>query len=243
MTFSQFETRAHEIFEAIPEHFREGVDGLVVERHTQLHPELPGIYTLGECVTEQYPSEFGGAGEVRSLVVLYHGSFRRVAEQDEEWDWEEELFETITHEVRHHLESLASEDALEVEDYVVDQNFARREGEPFEPLFYRDGTAAGEGAYLVDGDLFLEHEVDGAEAGVGGVEVEWEGIRFRVQVPDPLGDLHFVTVAFSDEAYEPAAGDTVLVLHRRRSAWESLRKALGGGTEVLHSTARGEVLG
>src|SRR5690606_38204115 len=139
MDFSTFETRAREMYREVPEHFLEGIDGLEVSRRTEAHPTLQDIYTLGECLTEQYPSEFGGAGEVRSIVVLYYGSLLALSRLDEEFDWEGELYETLTHEVRHHLESLATEDALEEIDYAEDQNFRRREGERFDPAFYRAG--------------------------------------------------------------------------------------------------------
>lgn len=231
MTFAEFEARAREVFEQIPPEFREGVDGLEVERRAVAHPTLPEVYTLGECRTEAYPSEFGGAGEVRSFVVLYYGSFLRLSRLDEGWDWEEEIFETVTHEVRHHLESLASDDALEVQDYVEDQNFLRREGEAFDPFFFRAGREVEPGAYRVERDLFVERAVSGGE---GEVELAREGRRLRVPLPEPLGDVHFLTL----EELSGEEGDVVLVLVRRRGLWESLRSALGGrGRTVLHSTA------
>ncbi|MDQ3557568.1 MAG: metallopeptidase family protein, partial [Gemmatimonadota bacterium] len=147
VNFRDFDRRAREIFDGIPPDFREGVDGIDVRPDAVPHPALPEIYTLGECLTEHYPSEFGGPGEVLSTVVLYHGSFRRLAELDPEWDWEQELWETVTHEVRHHLESLAADDALEVQDYAEDQNFARREGASFDPFFYRQGVRVEEGVW------------------------------------------------------------------------------------------------
>jgi hypothetical protein len=110
--FDEFEQRARDEWERIPAEYRQGVDGLVVERRAQPHPSLPDVYTLGECVTESYPSDFGGPDTIRSAVVLYYGSFFRLARLDEEFDWEHELWETLTHELQHHLESLASEDAL-----------------------------------------------------------------------------------------------------------------------------------
>src|SRR5690606_14293327 len=70
MDFRTFESRAHDLFAQVPERFLEGIDGLEVSRRAEAHPSLPDIYTLGECLTEQYPSEFGGAGDVRSIVVL-----------------------------------------------------------------------------------------------------------------------------------------------------------------------------
>jgi hypothetical protein len=241
MTFDEFSARAHEMYESIPAQYREGVDGLVVEAGAVPHPELADIYTLGECRTEHYPSEFGGPGTIRSFVVLFHGSFRRLAALDEEFDWEGELWETITHEVQHHLESLASEDALEVEDWVIDQNFARRDGKPFDPGFFREGVRLDEeeAVYEVDGDVFLEREVDAEDIAAGALVLEWDEREFRVPLPDPLADTHFLTVEGVDEE----GGDVVLVLLRRRGVWESLRTALkGGGAGVVQSTVRAEEL-
>jgi hypothetical protein len=240
MTFEAFEARAREIFESIPPRYREGVDGLLVEREPRPHPELEDIYTLGECRTEQYPSEYGGPGSVRSFVVVYYGSFQKLAQQSEDWDWEGELWETITHEVRHHLESLAAEDALEVEDYVLDQNFARREGKSFDPFFYRGGLLVEEGVYDVDGDLFIEAELGRDELATGAVALEWEGREVRVPLPESVADVHYLLV----EGVEEENGDLVLVLLRPRGLWESLRAALAGGTpRVEQSRAVGEVIG
>ena len=48
------------------------------------------------------------------LFVLYYGSFLEVA--GEGFDWEAEVWETLLHELRHHLESLAGRDDLVRED-------------------------------------------------------------------------------------------------------------------------------
>jgi hypothetical protein len=234
MTFDDFERRAKEIFESIPADFKEGVDGLLVERGASPHPSLPDIFTLGECRTEHYPGDFGGPGQVRSFVVLFYGSFRQLARRSDHWDWEEELWETITHEIKHHLESLALEDALEVEDYVVDQNYARREGEPFEPFFFRDGAAIGDNTYEIDGDVFLEVEIGKEELSAGRILFELSGNQIELALPEPLGDVHFLTVVgFSAEE----DGETIAVLVKRRTLLDSLRGALkGGALDVQHST-------
>ncbi len=236
MTFEEFERRAHEVFAEIPPEYREGVDGLSVERRAVLHPELPEVYTLGECLTETYPTEWGGAGEVRSIVALYYGSFLRLSRMEDEWDWEEEIWETITHEIRHHLESLALDDELEVRDYADDQNFARREGVEFDPFFYRSGHPLETGAWEVSGDVFLEREVEGgSSAPRGPVRVEWEGRPVSIALPAPLGDVHFVTL---EDVYAEK-GDVVVVLVRRRGAWESFRGMLTGyRPEVRESLVR-----
>jgi hypothetical protein len=235
MDFLEFERRAHEMYDSIPPAYREGVDGLEVERKTEEHPSLPEIYTLGECRSEYYPSEFGGAGEVRSIVVLFYGSFLALSRTRDDWDWEEELWETITHEIRHHLESLASDESLEELDYAEDQNFARRDGKPFDPFFYRSAPPVGEQAYEVDGDVFLETEMDlaGFEASPE-IRFEWAGRRWRIERPERLGDVHFVSV---DGAMD-GPGELFVVLVRRRGVLEWLRDLLTRSTlEILESDA------
>ena len=73
--------------------------------------------------------------------------------------WRAEAWETLTHELRHHLEWRARAPALEAFDRAVEQNFARQDGEPFDPLFYLDGEPAGEGAWRVEDDVFLDRLV------------------------------------------------------------------------------------
>ncbi|HUE97454.1 MAG TPA: metallopeptidase family protein [Longimicrobiaceae bacterium] len=227
MTFEQFSGAAHDVFDGIPAHFKEGVDGLEVSRRTVPHPELPEIYTLGECLSEFYPSDYGGPGEVRSRVVLYYGSFLQLSRSHDEWDWDEEIFETITHEIRHHLEHLALEDELEEMDYAEDQNFARREGRSFDPFFFHSGRPVGEGIYEVDGDVFVERRAPKRGAG-GGAAVEFTlGERsLRVRVPAADGDILYLRL-------EPTAGGLVeeqelyLVLVRRRGLIDLARDFLG----------------
>lgn len=139
MRFDEFEARAFDDWERIPDTYKHGIDGLRVEKRALPHPGHEDIYTLGECATEVYPSDFGGPDTIRSAVVLYHGSFRKLADLDPDFDWEHEIWETLTHELRHHLESLAAEDALEDVDYAADENFKRLNGEPFDPFFYQRG--------------------------------------------------------------------------------------------------------
>jgi predicted Zn-dependent protease with MMP-like domain len=235
MDYADFERRAHEIFDGIPEDFREGVDGLQVEHTTLEHPSLPEVYTLGECRSEYYPSEFGGAGEVRSYVVLFYGSFLALSRVRDDWDWEDELWETVTHEVRHHLESLASEDALEEVDYAEDQNFRRREGEPFDPFFYRSMPAREDGGFVVDEDVFVEQSLTHAEfERADALRFRWNETEWAIPRPERQGDVHFVRVTGVVE--EPA--EIFVVLVRRRSVFEWARDLLGRAPhEVLESEA------
>ncbi len=216
MDFATFRARAEAAWARIPARYKEGIDGLLVERSARPHPERPEVFTLGECVTESYPSEWEGPETTRSRVVLYHGSFRRLARQDEHFDWDEEIWETLTHELRHHLESLADADALEDVDYAVDENFKRRDGEPFDPWFYRAGEPVGPGLYQVEDELFQEHLY---RTPAPAVEVAFAGRRWRVPWPDAAGDVVYVEL----EAVADPPLLFTLVLARRPSAWQVLR--------------------
>ena len=101
MKLDRFRDRAARMFDEIPPEFRSGVDGLVVEPEATCHPSLSGIWTMGECITEDWPDGTGGIGDTRSRIVLYHGSFRSLAEDDPMFDWDAELWETILHELLH----------------------------------------------------------------------------------------------------------------------------------------------
>ena len=58
-------------------------------------------------------------------------------------------------------------------DYATDENFKRREGEPFDPLFFRSGEALDGGWYRVEEDYFLDRPYrEGAEPGEW-IEFEW----------------------------------------------------------------------
>lgn len=206
MTFEDFERRAWDEWERIPREYKQGIDGLVIERRALPHPSLPDIYTLGECVTESYASDFGGPDTIRSAVVLYYGSFFRLSRMDEEFDWEQELWETLTHELQHHLESLAKDDALVDMDYAADENFKRGRGEPFDPLFFRLGVRDG-GAYRVEDEYFLELELP---AGGGDVRFTWAGVEYHVDVPRDAADVTFIEIV-AGVADAPAALHLVLV--------------------------------
>jgi hypothetical protein len=217
MTFEEFEGRAWEEWERIPDEYRAGVDGLVIERSALPHPTLPDIYTLGECRTESYPSQFEGPDTVRSTVVLYYGSFFRLSRLDREFDWQEELWETLTHELQHHLESLADDDALGGMDYAADENYRRYQGESFDPFFYRQGLLEG-GWRRIEDEYFLELPLS------ADVAFEWNDTQYTVNVPEAPGDVTFLTVTDGIED-APAALHIVLV-RQRRGLLSALRSLL-----------------
>lgn len=255
-----FEELAFAHWERIPAEYKQGIDGVRVLRRAMPHDELPDIYTLGECVTEAYPSDYGGPDTIRSAVVLYWGSFAALADQDRDFDWEAELWETLTHELRHHLESLASEDALEDVDYAADENFKRFEDEPFDPLFYRAGEpvppdlaprmhASGAGApshvargaiplatWRIEGEWFIELEYPTGRPPAGEVELEWLGARHAFRLPALDADVTFALLS-GGFAPPPSTGERIeeasLVLVRRASMWRAALDALQGRSAIV----------
>jgi len=240
--FQDFERSAREAFEEIPGEYTEGIDGLVVRRDALPHPTLPDVYTLGHCLTEQHLSDYGGPETTRSMIVLYWGSFRELARRDDDFDWEGEIWETLTHELRHHLESLAGDDALEDVDYAADELFKRQDGLAFDPWYYQRGEDLGGGVYEVEGGLYLEQLWDAREWGrASSLDFDWRGAHYRFPRPAELGDVHFVWVkgdGLDDDALE-------LVLLRKRGWWEGLAGLFGGsrGPVVLESEAEAERVG
>jgi predicted Zn-dependent protease with MMP-like domain len=222
MELSEFERRARLVWDDIPAQYKQGVDGLVIEAKAHAHPQQRDFFTLGECVTEAYPSDFGGPDTIRSAVVLYYGSFRRVAEDDEAFDWEEEIHETILHELQHHLESLADDDQLSDLDYAVEQNFRRADGQSFDPLFYRAGELMGAHTYRVEHDVFVEIETNSHEA--LDYELQWQGRSYRVAIPASSADVLFTVLA----ELPGLVGELAVVRVRRRGVLGTLRAALTG---------------
>ena len=204
----------------VPAAYLDGVVAVDVSPKTVPHPVRGDVYTLGECI----PLEWSGHGaDLQSRVILYHGSFVALAHMgggagSDDFDWREEAWETLSHELRHHLEWRANEAALEAFDWAAEQNFARHDGNAFDPAFYRSGEKVTEGVYKVDDDVFLE----GAGVSVHGERVvTWHGRRYRVPLPAGLRPPAFVTL--QGLADQPP-GDAILVLSRRASLFDLWRR-------------------
>lgn len=211
----------------LPPDFRSGIVAIEVTAKTVPHPVRSGIYTMGECV----PHAFGAGEEsaqLRSTVYLHYGSFAALGKDDPSFDWRHEAWETLTHEVRHHLEWRANAPALEALDDAVEANYARQDGEAFEPLFFRDGEAVAPGVTKVEDDVFVDVPLGRREwrrAAGGPVPFVWHGRDYRVSLPAELPDLLFVTVS----GVEPEPAGDLIVVVRRKPGWRDLfrRPAVG----------------
>ncbi|NNG17852.1 MAG: hypothetical protein HKM89_15360 [Gemmatimonadales bacterium] len=218
MTYPEFEALIHQLVEAIPADYLRGVAQVSVSPRAVPHPESPGVFTLGECVPLPIVTlDEGGEESESSRIVLYHGSFAALAQLDEEFDWEEEAWETLTHELRHHLEWRAGTADLETYDWAAEQNFARRDGEPFDPGFYLDGEQLALGVFDVDGDTFIDRRVSELP---DHVEFEWQRRIYRVTPP---ADASLPAFLILTGVQDPPARELVLVL-RRRPGLRSLLK-------------------
>src|SRR5690606_31906312 len=109
---------------------------------------------------------------------------------DPEFDWEREIWETLTHELKHHLESLAAEDSLTDLDLAMEEYFKRIDGEPYDPFFYRLGEPAGAGRYLLEDRLFIEVPPPRN----GWVRFDLDGRAYRVRAPSGAADVHLIEV-------------------------------------------------
>lgn len=215
MRLADFESMVRRMAGAVPAEYLDGIAEIVVSPHTLPHPTRGDIYTLGECIP--IPG-VDGEGHIQSRVVLYHGSFRALAGLDPEFDWREETWETLTHEVQHHLEWRANADRLDALDRAAEANFARQDGEPFDPLFFLDGEPLAEGVYRVEHDHFIDRQVNARPDRVG---FGWHGRSYQLEVPATATLPALLTVTGVEE---PPPGDLVLVLRRRPGIRDLFRR-------------------
>jgi len=126
----------------------------------------------------------------------------------------------LTHELRHHLEWRAHAPDLEAFDRAVEHNFARQEGEAFDPTFYLDGESIAEGVYRVEEDYFIEQVVTAIPQ---GLTFDWHGKRYRAMMPHGATLPAYLTVEDLDD---PPPGDLVIVV-RRKAGLRSLLQRHG----------------
>ncbi|HTT66504.1 MAG TPA: hypothetical protein VMF70_00620 [Gemmatimonadales bacterium] len=216
-----FEAMVRGMIRELPPEFREGIVEVEVTPKRVPHPVRAGIYTMGECVPHVFGAPGDEGAQLRSTVYLHHGSFAALAAGDASFDWRHEAWETLTHEVRHHLEWRANEAALEAFDDAVEANYARQEGEPFDPLFFRDGERVAPGVTKVEDDVFVDRPLGRRawrRAAGTSLEFGWHGRTYRVALPERVPDVLFVTV----DGVEPEPAGELVVVVRRRPGWRDL---------------------
>ncbi len=225
MDFSSFEALAGAMWSRIPAVFKVGVQSLVVHEPPKPDPLNPGVFLMGECAVDEVVALIPDAA-LRTTIHLYHGSFVELARQEDDFPWDEELWETLTHELRHHLEWRAGVDYLGDEDDLQLENLARINGRPFALDYHRRGPRLDEGVYTVDGELFIEAPIPHKEwpsLARHTLDIEWQGIRCVVH-PVPTADLRagivyaLPDIDLDDDDAELPWRDVVIVL-RKKGRW------------------------
>ena len=234
MRQADFEAMVVAMAGEVPREFLDGVAEITVSPRALPHPDRPGIFTLGECIPLA-SGDVGGVEAIQSRIVLYHGSFVALARLTPGFDWREEAFETLTHELRHHLEWRARSPELELLDWAAEQNFARQDGDGFDPAFFLSGTPLGPDAWRVEDDVFLDRIVSVPPAEVG---VRWAGRDYQIPIPPDASLPAFLVL---EGVADPPPGELVLVL-RRKAGLLSLIRTEGSYRAAVRAVEAGGYL-
>jgi hypothetical protein len=227
-----FEAMVRGMVRELPPEFLEGVVDVEVSGKTVPHPVREGVYTLGECSPHAFGTPDDDGPALHSTVHLHYGSFAALAAGAAGFDWRHEAWETLTHEVRHHLEWRARTQELEAFDEAVEANYARQEGEPFPPLFFLDGERIAPAVTKVEDDVFVDVALERRawrRAAGSLLPVPWHGRSYRVALPPALPDVLFVTVR--GVRPEPA-GELVVVVRRKPGLADAFRRPVAAVVEA-----------
>jgi hypothetical protein len=126
--FEEFRDMVAAMVDEVPPEFLRGLQGVHVLPQAKREEGFDDdVFRMGEYL-DPGPDDFlGGQPGLGRHVAIYYGSFAAIAAEDPDFDWEEEAWETLTHELRHHVESLAGEDLLVQEDVEWSRELGKRE--------------------------------------------------------------------------------------------------------------------
>lgn len=116
LSFEETQEALTEIADQLPQAiYRELNGGIILLPETKRHPEGGDLYILG-----QYHYEPRGFGR---YVTLHYGSLQAAHGQLPREAFIEKLREVLYHELVHHLEHLAGDRSLEIQDVVDMMNY------------------------------------------------------------------------------------------------------------------------
>jgi len=127
VTYAEFRETLAQMVDEIPPAFLDGLQAVLALEEERPEPEYVDVWRMGEYLDIGPESFFGSGGGIGRHVVLYWGSFRRIAAGSPGFDWEAEMWETLTHELRHHVESLAGDASLVAEDIRRARGFRKKD--------------------------------------------------------------------------------------------------------------------
>ncbi len=105
-----------------PKEFFERLNGgIILLPQAKPHPQSRGndLFVMGEYYSK---------GNLGSYIAIYYGSFMRIYSRLAEQQLKAQLRQTLRHEFRHHLETLAGERGLEIEDEEYLARYLRNHG-------------------------------------------------------------------------------------------------------------------
>lgn len=135
-----------DLIDELPEAFFEELNGGVcLIPEAKPDPDFPGedLYILGEYCED---------GCLGRSIVIYYGSFEPVFGDMSPLEFRRELRDTLRHEFRHHVESLAGENGLDLEDeewlvnYVEETRGGGNDTEMRKQKAYEKGLSDGKRA-------------------------------------------------------------------------------------------------
>ena len=110
ITIDRAQVLSEQIAETLPaELYKDLNGGILLLPQEKISPYAVGddLYILGE---------YQSGGSMGRLIKIYYGSFEKLFGSLSEEEFKERLKKTLFHEFTHHLESLAGERDLEIED-------------------------------------------------------------------------------------------------------------------------------
>jgi predicted Zn-dependent protease with MMP-like domain len=122
MELDEMEGLLEEILQDFPQELFQLLNGgilLLPEEKRNPDPKLDQLYILGE---------YHSGGPMGRFITLYYGSFCAVYPQATRKRMRKELERTLKHEFLHHVEGLAGERSLEMEDRQRIQDYLERKG-------------------------------------------------------------------------------------------------------------------
>ena len=120
MTIDEMQDVLDELAEELPEVFYKDLNGGIVllpEVKESSYSRKDDLYTLGE---------YHHGGAMGNYIKIYYGSFERLFSYLSDEEMKNRLRSTLRHEFRHHIEALAGDRSLEIEDEVFLRDYLER---------------------------------------------------------------------------------------------------------------------
>jgi len=114
ISFDQFSTITEDLVRQIPDKFKKGIAGIFVTPGAVVDDEFSDVYVLGH---------YTSGGYCEPSIDIYYGSFRKIFSGLSLLQLQNEIWETIIHEIRHHLEENAGLQDLRIFDQQQKEYF------------------------------------------------------------------------------------------------------------------------